>query len=385
MNGKLAGRREVAPGLALRGGVSTGFRAPTPGQQNAFNVSTQWDPNLMELVNNGTIPSTSRVAALRGGKALDAEKSLNLAAGMVLERGSFLLTADVFRIDLRDRLGVTQLFALEADEVDQLLAEGITSAANLANFRFFANDFETRTEGVDLVASWQPPAWGGHTTLDFAVNLTRTDVVEHNPATLDTRRIRELRDALPGLRWNASVHHEIGRVELLGRLGYFDGWWDPRDAWAYGGAYLVDLEAALRIDERTRFVIGGRNALDGAADRNPNPTVIGNVYSTRAPFDTNGGFYYARFAVPVGSGRRLAISAVNAQRSLLRLGRSAGLGSVALGHRLADAARFVLRAAFEPGVLGPGEDRVDQCPHRPGLTLAPGGVRRARSSRGLAE
>ena len=294
VNGRLAGRRETAPGLALRGSISTGFRAPTPGQQNAFNVSTQWDSNLMELVNNGTIPSTSRVAALRGGKALDAEKSLNLAAGMVLERGSFLLTADVFRVDLRDRLGVTQLFALERDEVDQLLAEGITSAANLANFRFFANDFETRTEGVDLVASWQPKAWSGQTTLDFAINLTRTEVVEYNPDTLDARRIRELRDALPGLRWNATAHHEVGRVELLGRIGYFDGWWDPRDAWAYGGAYLVDLEAAIRIDDSTRLVIGGRNALDGAADRNPNPTVIGNVYSTRAPFDTNGGFYYAR-------------------------------------------------------------------------------------------
>ena len=242
------------------------------------------------------------MAALRGGRALDAEKSLNLAAGMVLERGSLLLTADVFRIDLRDRLGVTQLFALEPDEVDQLLAEGITSAANLANFRFFANDFETRTEGVDLVASWQPEAWAGHTTIDFAINLTRTEVTEYNPLTLDVRRIRELRDALPGLRWNAAVHHEIGRVELLGRLGYFDGWWDPRDAWAYGGSYLLDLEAAVRLDASTRLVIGGRNALDGAADRNPNPTVIGNVYSTRAPFDINGGFYYARLQYRWGGG-----------------------------------------------------------------------------------
>ena len=302
VNGKLAGRREVANGLALRGSVSTGFRAPTPGQQNAFNVSTQWDPNLMELVNNGTIPSTSRVAALRGGRALDAEKSLNLAAGVVLERGSFLLTADVFRIDLQDRLGVTQLFSLEADEVDQLLAEGITSAANLANFRFFANDFETRTEGVDLVASWRPEAWGGNTTLDFAVNLTRTEVVEHNPATLDARRIRELRDALPGLRWNVSARHEVGRVELLGRLGYFGGWWDPRDAWAYGGAHLFDLEAAIRLDASTRLVIGGRNALDAEADLNPNPTAIGNRYSTRAPFDVNGGFYYARLQYRWGGG-----------------------------------------------------------------------------------
>ena len=294
VNGKLSGRAEVAPGLALRSSLSTGFRAPTPGQQNAFNVSTQWDPALLELVNNGTIPSTSRVAALRGGKALDAEKSINLAAGMVLERGSFLVTADVFRVDLRDRLGVTQLFALSPDEVDQLLAEGITSAANLANFRFFANDFKTRTEGVDLVASWRPPATRGRTTIDLAFNLTRTDVGDFNPQTLDARRIRELKDALPGVRWNATVRHTTERVEWLGRASYFDGWWDPRDDWAYDGAVLVDVEAALRIGSHARLVIGSRNALDAEADRNPNPGRIGNVYSTRSPFDVNGAFYYAR-------------------------------------------------------------------------------------------
>ena len=58
----------------------------------------------------------------------------------------------------------------------------------------------------------------------------------------------------------------------------------------------------MRIDDRTRFVIGGRNAPDEAADLNPNPTVIGNLYSTRAPFDINGGFYYARLQYRWGGG-----------------------------------------------------------------------------------
>ncbi|MCY3730546.1 MAG: TonB-dependent receptor, partial [Rhodospirillaceae bacterium] len=191
LNGKLAGRVEAASGLAFRGSVSTGFRAPTPGQQNAFNVSTQWAPELMDLVNNGTIPSTSRVAALRGGKQLEAEKSLNVAVGAVVELGALTLTADWFRIDLEDRLGVTQLFALRPAEVEQLLAEGITSAANLANFRFFANDFKTRTQGVDLVAGWRPGVFGGRTRIALAFNLTETEVVAWNPDLLDNRRIRE--------------------------------------------------------------------------------------------------------------------------------------------------------------------------------------------------
>ena len=52
-NGKVAIRYGLTDALALRGSVSTGFRAPTPGQQNAFNVSTQFAPDRRELVNNG--------------------------------------------------------------------------------------------------------------------------------------------------------------------------------------------------------------------------------------------------------------------------------------------------------------------------------------------
>ena len=294
--GKLSGRIDASPGLAFRGSVSTGFRAPTPGQQNAFNVSTQWAPELMDLVNNGTIPSTSRVAALRGGEQLEAENSLNIAVGAVLELDALTLTADLFRIDLEDRLGVTQLFALQPDEVDQLLAEGITSAANLANFRFFANDFKTRTEGVDLVAAWRPAALAGRTEIALAYNLTETEVVTWNPDLLDNRRIREIEEALPDTRWNLTVNHAVGRFDLLARLGWFDRWFDARDNWTYDGSTFVDLEAAMRLNASIRLTIGTRNALDNEAGRNPNPTAIGNIFSTRAPFDTNGAYYYVRFA-----------------------------------------------------------------------------------------
>ena len=75
LNGKLAGRYVLTPAWALRGSVSSGFRAPTPGQQNAFNVSTRYDLQLRDLVNDGTIPSTSRAAQLRGGRLLEPERS----------------------------------------------------------------------------------------------------------------------------------------------------------------------------------------------------------------------------------------------------------------------------------------------------------------------
>ena len=80
----------------------------------------------------------------------------------------------------------------------------------------------------------------------------------------------------------------------------FDGWWDPRDDWAYGNAHLLDLEAVLQASARIRLALGARNALDTEADRNPNPRRIGNLYSTRAPFDVNGRFLYARMEYRLG-------------------------------------------------------------------------------------
>ena len=97
MNSKLSGRVGF-----VRASVSSGFRAPTPGQQNGFNISTIFDPALGDLVNNGTIPSISPLAALRGGVPLAPEMSINYTAGVVFDTGPFTFTADYFRMELVD-------------------------------------------------------------------------------------------------------------------------------------------------------------------------------------------------------------------------------------------------------------------------------------------
>ena len=123
MNSKLSGRFHF-----VRASVSSGFRAPTPGQQNGFNISTIFDPALGDLVNNGSIPSISPLAALRGGQPLAPEKSINYTAGVVFDNGQFTFTADYFRINVSDRIGITSNFTLTADEIDTLLAEGVDAA-----------------------------------------------------------------------------------------------------------------------------------------------------------------------------------------------------------------------------------------------------------------
>ena len=296
LNGKLAGRYRLTPAWALRGSVSSGFRAPTPGQQNAFNVSTRYDLQLRDLVNDGTIPSTSRAAQLRGGRLLEPEQSVNTSLGAVADRGPLRLTVDYFRIDLSNRLALTQLFALGPEEVETLISEGVTSARNLQNFRFFSNDFETRTQGIDLVATVTPASLGGATTFGFLFNHTDTEVTEFNRGVLDAVRLRQLQEAIPGTRWNVSAQHDLGRWRLLGRLNYYDDWYDSRDVRVYNGDYIFDLQASRSIGDAVTLTLGARNVFDNQPEENPDASAVGNRYSPYTPFNYNGAFYYFRVA-----------------------------------------------------------------------------------------
>ena len=293
-NWKVAARYGLAGALAARGSASTGFRAPTPGQQNAFNVSTQFDRTLRELVNNGTIPSNGPVAAVKGGEPLGAERSVNASAGLAVDAGSFSMSADYFRVAVSDRLVLSRLFALTPAEADKLISQGITSAKNLKNFRFFTNDFDTRTQGVDLVATFVPAGVKGDAEFSLALNHTGTRVTRYNPEVLDTLRIRQLEDALPATRWTVAARRGWGGLSFLGRLSHYSGWFDARDNRAYPGEHLVDLEASYGVGGSATVTLGAQNALNQYPEENPNARDVGNLYSSATPFGASGGFYYVK-------------------------------------------------------------------------------------------
>ena len=145
VTGKIAGRFDFTDSFALRGNVSTGFRAP--GLQQEFFTSTA--TNFINGVpfEVGTFPATSDVAATLGAQALDAEESRNYSLGAVFRAGGFEATVDVYRIDIRDRIVLSE--NLNTPEVAALISQFDASVA-----RFFINGVETRTEGIDVVAKY---------------------------------------------------------------------------------------------------------------------------------------------------------------------------------------------------------------------------------------
>ena len=304
-NGKLAARVGLTDAFSLRGAVSSGFRAPTPGQQHAFNVTTAFIGG--QLTNNGVVPATSAVAVARGGGQLQPEKSLNVSAGVVFEQGPFTFTADYFRINIDDRVALSQEIALSEPEILTLLDEGIPEARNFPVFRFFLNDFSTTTQGLDLISSLAV----GRTTVSAIFNYTDTAVKNIESTVIDEFRINTLERGLPNTRWNVSTIHRADRWSLMGRLNYFGRFWDsedgrnavdvaggPAEPWlypAYSGKALLDLELGIPFGDAVTLVVGGQNVLGTYPDVNRFGTdTVGNQYGQFSPFGFNGAYYYTR-------------------------------------------------------------------------------------------
>ncbi len=324
VNGKFAGRLGLSGALALRASVSSGFRAPTPGQQNAFNITTIYDPVIMDLTNNGTIPSTNPLARHFGGEPLKPEKSVNVAVGAVYEGGPFNLSMDLFQIRVSDRLTTGVDRTLTPEEIRKLEEDKIIRPGGvLARFRFFINDFATRTTGIDLVGAYEMDGSGGsHTTITSAWNWTTTAVTESNEATLNAHRIRILEEGLPDVRGNVALSHTFaGGTRLLVRGsywgGYFDGeqpYYDPRDSLYspsdpeydrddpdklktidYPPRIIFDIEAAHTFADRWTLTVGAQNLLNTYPEEYPGAAAgVGNRFGQFTPFGFNGGYYYTR-------------------------------------------------------------------------------------------
>ena len=308
-NGKLSVRYGLNDAVSVRGGVSTGFRAPTPGQQNTFNVQSTINPKTLDLVDSATVPSTYRAAQLRGGQPLDPETSTNATGGLVVDTGAFTLTADYFQVGVSNRLSLSQNFTLGTDERELLLSEGITSARTLAFFRFFINDFSTRTRGIDIVSTYAPPGLGGDTVFSLALNHTDTRVTEESDL-LSAGDVLALERGVPETRWNFAVSQRAGRVDLLGRLHYFGSWVDHIDARSarganaqvLGGRFILDLEASVALVPGVKLAFGGQNVFNTFSDRmDLFAARFGLPYSQFTPWGLSGGYYYARLSYSWGS------------------------------------------------------------------------------------
>ena len=296
LDGKLTLRWQLNENVALRSAASTGFRTPTVGQANILNVTTAFTGGM--LADEATLPPTHPAAQLVGGEPLTPEQSVNLSAGLVFEWGDLDVTLDYFRIEVEDRIARSSEKLLTAADVERLLSQGVSDARSFTSVRFYTNDFDTTTQGVDVVATWPFEAWGGTGTLSLGGNWTDTNVDNRNPDVIDDKRVIQLEENTPSTRFYLSLDHVRGPWRFLLRARHYAGFveFSTDDETARldaGSRMFVDAEVGLALGESIEFVLGAENVLDEYPTKQ-SANVSGLVYAETSPYGFNGGFYYAR-------------------------------------------------------------------------------------------
>lgn len=329
-NFKIAGLYRFSEALRFRGAFSTGFHAPTAGQANITNVTTQNVNGV--LVDQGTLPLNSAagqlaadfIEATNGGAGrptLGPEDAENLSLGLAFDAGASTWTLDFYSITVEDRVAL----GANVDFLDALnfagggTTFGSVSAAltgldangtidrseflgldDLSQFRFFANSFDTRTRGIDLVGRWGTDLAGGYSDFTLAANYNRTrvrDIGDVNPIGLG--RVAALENLLPRVKGSLTWAHTQGRIRGLVRLNYYGEWDDTGNGVDnISPEVLVDIEGSYSFDNGLELVGGVANLFDTFNDRNPGAGDLGQLFPESGPFGLNGGQWYlkARFS-----------------------------------------------------------------------------------------
>ena len=310
LNGKIAARFRVSDAVALRGAVSTGFHAPTPGQSNVSTIITTFDGTTGLQVEEGLFPVSDPAAQAAGAKALTEEESLNFSAGFTADiTDNLSLTADIYQIKVDNRIYRTGNITVPPQPGDD---------PNLPerSLSYYTNALDVEHQGIDIVATSAFDI-GDNTSLNMALayGYNTIDVTGQRTFVVDGDTIQPVSDALvediennyPEHRWVLTGNFLIGEDwNVMARINYFGEHYDERGT--IGAAvepsakidavYYVDLEAGWDVNENWRVVLGGSNIFDEYVDEigppNANRISVGLQYPRRTVANYEGGSWYLK-------------------------------------------------------------------------------------------
>ena len=304
--GKLALRYDFNPNFAVRGAIQNGFRAPSPQQQNFTATSTNFINGVPFEIT--TFRPDDPVAVALGAKPLDAEKSINASLGAVMRLGAVSLTVDAYRIDIDDRIILSENLT-QTNVRNYIASQGFIG---VGGGRFFINGVDTTTKGVDIVLS-MPYNAGDAGKLDFtlAANFTDTKVTKTPtttqlsslspaPVLFDRLNVLSLEKGQPKNKVSANVNWRLGQWGATLRATRYGEVLSPGTTAAFdfemGARTTVDLEGRLAVTPKLTLALGADNVFDQYPETQP-PSIntTGNTpFSSYAPFGRAGRYIYGR-------------------------------------------------------------------------------------------
>jgi iron complex outermembrane receptor protein len=282
------------------------------------------------------------VAIALGATPLEPERSKNYSAGVVVTAIPRLnVTVDIYQVDIDDRIVVTDNLQASRDALGNPSGAdpgfSIAQILNAAGFntvnaaRFFVNGVDTRTKGLDLVATYRMPmVFDGRLNLTAGLNLNKTKIrkvlaapgaLSEVPNLVLFGRQESLRlvKGQPRNKINLAADYERDWLGVTLRSTRYG---KALDAGApvsgvqdihLAAKWITDLEFRFKpMGDRFTLALGGNNIFDIYPTNTPRGQAVDplsgatvNLPATRyvtpfsnfSPFGFNGRFLYGRVSV----------------------------------------------------------------------------------------
>jgi len=311
--GKLSTRYAFTPELAARGAISTGFVAPSMVQQGyaKTGLGRRTVGNETQDIMIKRVQPNSAIGRALGAEDLDPVKSESISAGLTWSPVQNLnIALDAYLIDLQDRIAL--ISPLSGPAVDKILAAN--GFSHVQQVQYYANAFDTRTKGLDLVADYtQHLDRYGRLRWNLGANWNKATITDlkANPGQLQSLGLSRFErtelggvtDLVPkskyivGVNWQVS-DWDIGlrstRYGKVKRLGSGTSGIDE----TFSAKWITDVDVNYALTDNITVSVGADNVFNVYPDKHQIIDVSGgSYYSSISPFGSYGAFYYGRLNI----------------------------------------------------------------------------------------
>jgi iron complex outermembrane receptor protein len=349
--GKINARYDFSPQWAVRGTISTGFRAPTLEEEyyTAVNVS----PTSATV----QLPANSAAAKILGLPNLAPETSTQYSVGVIAHPISDLsVTVDGYSLTLGNRIVASSTVNSSGGSINTplvttaILADGVSldPTATQQGVSAFLNGISTLSQGVDVVANY-PTDFGeyGGVNWTLAANYNNTSISKVNPAPavlltsnpsatfFNFQSLFNFVHSAPTEKVGVTANWSLDQFGATLRETYYGpqhSYTSPNSGgeeipFNQAGVGITDLEARYNLTDDFQISLGGNNIFNLRPDVLPfapaacpgngvfligsakcvagpdNPSngeaqTASNGSVSNSPFNAvwsaNGGYYYAR-------------------------------------------------------------------------------------------
>ncbi len=262
---------------AIRGSVSTGFRAPSLHQIFLSNIQTTAGAN--GLIQEGTFSNVDDITRnVLGIPQLDAETSFNFTGGVTFKLADNIsVSADYYDITVSDRV----LFSdqIGVSNFDGTALGDALATANVEAIKFFINAVDTRTSGVDVVLNVDNLALGSNNvnnldiTLAANFNDTSLDGEVESPEAFGSVPIfgslpaNLLTSARPDSKISLGLNFDLDKFNISFNNTFFGSVNSPVTDQEFSSKLITDLLLGYSVAENFRVNLTINNLFNVFPDR----------------------------------------------------------------------------------------------------------------------